>query len=234
MIDEHKFNSSWWGSPVGIVREAAFFDLAQEEQQRLLTPYAWVEFRSPLAANYTGRALAGAGFVQVDTQINFRIRLGDQRSLLTCDSQLRVRPATDSEFRLGGPEWSEFQYERYNAIPGVTPQHVHGRYVGWAEGLVAQHPSCCFQILLNERPQGWFLARPDSATNLNLSLAVRHRDAKITGYSVYERALAEYARMGFKVGWASFSVINTAVLNIYSQLGARFVVPIGIWFWIRK
>jgi hypothetical protein len=79
--------------------------------------------------------------------------------------------------------------------------------------------------------QGWFLSQP-AAAGLNLTLAATSRNARVSGFLLYEKSLAAYAAKGHRIGFASFSVTNTAVHNIYAKLGARFTAPIGIWFWI--
>jgi hypothetical protein len=68
---------------------------------------------------------------------------------------------------------------------------------------------------------------------INLTLAMLAAEAVTSGYDVYARAATEFAGLGFNLGWASFSVSNTAVQNIYASLGARFVEPREYWMWIR-
>jgi hypothetical protein len=48
---------------------------------------------------------------------------------------------------------------------------------------------------------------------------------------LYQKAIRAYAAKGTRIGFGSFSVRNTAVLNIYSQLGARFTSAEGVWLW---
>jgi hypothetical protein len=63
---------------------------------------------------------------------------------------------------------------------------------------------------------------------------VLDRNGRMSGFELYARCLAEYARRGYRSGSASFSILHTAVHNIYAQLGARFETPLGIWFWVRE
>jgi len=48
---------------------------------------------------------------------------------------------------------------------------------------------------------------------------------------LYQKTIRVYATKGARIGFTSFSVRNTAVLNIYSQLGARFTSAEGVWLW---
>jgi hypothetical protein len=67
---------------------------------------------------------------------------------------------------------------------------------------------------------------------LNLTLAAARRQARISGFLLYEKGLAAYAARGHRIGFASFSVMNTPVHNIYAKLGARFTPPTAIWLWV--
>ena len=69
---------------------------------------------------------------------------------------------------------------------------------------------------------------------LLVALAMLAGDATISGMLLYQKACAAYARLGYRVGEASFSVTNTAVHNIYAKLGARFSTPAGNWLWIKN
>jgi hypothetical protein len=64
---------------------------------------------------------------------------------------------------------------------------------------------------------------------LNLTLAMMSKDATISGFHIYERVLAYHAEAGHRVGFASFSVDNVSVLNIYARLTASFVRTESIW-----
>jgi hypothetical protein len=94
---------------------------------------------------------------------------------------------------------------------------------------VAASPATCLEIANDQGVQGWFFAEPRSSDTIHLSLATRHREATVSGAHLYQRALLEYARQGYRVGTATFSVRHADVLNIYSRLGALFVEPVEIW-----
>jgi hypothetical protein len=55
--------------------------------------------------------------------------------------------------------------------------------------------------------------------------------AEVSGLHLYQKAFRAYAAKGIPIGHASFSIRNTAVLNIYSQMGARFTPAEGVWLW---
>ena len=87
---------------------------------------------------------------------------------------------------------------------------------------------CC--VRYQGQPQGWFLSSL-TGQGLYLALAMLSQTAQISGLHLYQAAFLAYAAKGARIGHAGFSARNTAVLNIYSQLGARFTPAEGIWLW---
>ncbi len=232
MIRAHEFNSQWWGQPVAIVDDPAFFALGLDEQRQRLAPFVWAEFRSGICPQLPIASIHRAGFFQVDTQVHFRIGISTLPE--ACGNGIcpvSVRFATDPDFCLDEADWALFAHERYWYLPGVTPARINSRYTLWARMLAAGSPGECLQVLWEGEPQGWFLSRRTSPNSLDLTLGAIRRNAKISGYLLYRRALEEYARLGYRMGQGSFSVSNSPVHNIYAQLGARFVNPVAIWFW---
>ena len=75
MIRKHEFNSRWWGSEVGIVDDAAFFDLSPSLQEDYCAAFSWIEYSAPLDSAPTPDRLGHARFHWVDAQIPFRIGL---------------------------------------------------------------------------------------------------------------------------------------------------------------
>jgi len=229
MIRSHEFNSRWWGAPAGILDDPAFFDLAEDERERVLAGYRWVEFRSELAAAPRLSSIARAGFFLADTQIAFRIGL--QQRCGSCADELAVCFADEPGFAYCERDLAPFEYERFVHLPGVTPDRLHARYAAWGRQLIGDHPESCLAVMSRGEIQGWFLSAP-TEVGLNLALAATHRGVRISGFLLYEKSLAAYAERGHRLGFASFGVRNTAVHNIYAKLGARFTAPTGIWFWV--
>jgi hypothetical protein len=229
MIRENSHNTAWWGKPVAVVEDAAFFALAPAARQVALQAYAWAEFKSPLVSAPPFLQLAEAGFTLVDMQIGFRLMLGavpDSPSL----ADLVCQFADQTHFEVGSGEMRSFEHERFLQIPGASEERLAQRYVRWSNQLVREHPEWCLRVLYQGRVQGWFLA---SLTNqgLHLALAMLSKTAQVSGLHLYQKAIRAYATKGARIGFASFSVRNTAVLNIYSQLGARFTSAEGVWLW---
>jgi hypothetical protein len=230
MIKKHDLNSAWWGKPVAIITDVAWFDQPSRSQQESLACYAWAEFKAPLVTAPPARHFLRAGFALTDTQVNFRIRLGsikDSPSL----SAYECRSAVDQPFSVDPENMRPFAHERFSQIPGVTEALLTSRYGKWSNEILARHPEWCLQLTHQGRVQGWFLSEPDGP-NLHLVLAILSADAEVSGQHLYHRALVEYAKRGASIGHAAFSVTNTSVLNIYAQLGARFLPPTGCWIWI--
>lgn len=234
MIAEHTFNTRWWGGPVGVVTSPEFFTLAQADRIGLLQPYEWVELSLSLneSLRHTG-AMLETGFVQVDTQVMFRInirKIPESESL----TDLQVQCADEQPFAIQGALIADFSSERFLQIPGATQERVNHRFALWSQDLIAASPDYCVQVLHNGQVQGWFLSQPGESGGINLALAMLSSQATVSGMYVYRKALRAYAERGHILGWASFSISNTPVHNIYSNLGAHFIAPSGNWLWVAS
>lgn len=230
MIREHEFNTSWWGSPVGILDDSAFFALEPSVQNDACAPWSWIEFSAPLDAASHPDKLGRAGFHSVDTQVRFRINLSGIDSTPSIE-RLSAVSAEEEAFEISGNELKSFEHERFRFLPGVTAERLNDRYARWSNLLVASQPAWCLRILDGADVQGWFLAQAHPGKPLNLTLAMLRSDAHISGHLLYQKAMLEFAVRGARIGGAAFSVGNTAVMNIYASLGARFLHPRGYWHW---
>ena len=233
MIREHRFNTRWWGSPVGFVHDPAFFSLDKATQQQQLKPYAWAEFHSILDQAPSLQSLATAGFIQTDTQIQFLLNLSKVKATPSMDS-LEYHFADQKPFTIEMQQLAAFSHERFRHIPGCTGVRNNERYTLWANELIREHPETCIQLLANNKIQGWFLSRPGEERGLNLALAMLSSTAEVSGMLLYQQALVAYAKRGHRLGGASFSVTNTPVHNIYATLDARFLAPKGHWLWTAE
>jgi hypothetical protein len=231
MIRRHDFNSEWWGENVGILSDSAFFELSTTAQREALGRFAWVEFSDPVSQLPSRRALTEAGFLYADTQIRFRIDMGKVEAG-SCARDLKVNSAAECPFEIQEGDPRPFLHERFYILPGATESRISARYRRWASKLIASDPATSFRFLLNGHPQGWFLAHPEK-NGLQLTLAMLSAHASVSGRDLYVRALARFAEKGYRLGFASFSVRNSNVLNIYSQLGARFLEPRECWIWTQ-
>lgn len=233
MIDSHDFSSQWFGSPVGIVREADFFALPAAERMAALKKYSWVEYRAPSVEGAVLATLREDGFLQSDVQIHFRLRLEEPTPSPSLETLSVVR-ADQQPFSIAPGEMAEFTHERFSLVPGVTHRRITQRYEMWAAGILKSAPHFCLEVRSERGVEGWFLSSKDTRqAGLNLALAVLHRESRISGMLLYRKALGVYRSMGESIGWASFSATNTPVLNIYSELGARFTSSGVIWLWIN-
>jgi hypothetical protein len=229
MIREHAFHTRWWGEPVGVVDDFAFVALPAEERERALSAFAWVELRAPLHAA-DPLALAHAGFVQIDAQIPFKIRVNRVAGGPSLD-ELTVERASEHPFTVDAP--APFGHERFRHLPGITAEKIAERFALWSRLQIAAAPEWCLRIGAGGATQGWFLSAMER-DGLHLDLAMLHRDATISGAYLYRKSLLAYAALGAQIGTARFSVENTAVMNIYASMGAQFLAPVGIWLWTRR
>ena len=231
MIKRHDFNTEWWGDEAGIVTDPAFFTQPSSQIRTALDRFSWVEFFHPVSKLPARHILANAGFFYTDTQIRFRLDLAHIQPN-SCAAALKLEIASASPFSIEDDELKLFPFERFYALPNATESKVNQRYVLWANNLIQQNPATCYRFLQDRKVQGWFLSHPEPPA-IGLTLAMLSQNAAISGFDLYSRALAEYAKQGFRLGMASFSVRNTPVHNIYANLGARFLEPREYWMWIR-
>ena len=230
MIRLHAFNSEWWGSPSGIVSDPAFFDLPQREREEALSGYAWVEFRCPASEAPDPRKILSAGFFHSDSQCHYRLAL-NRVSLSPSTAQLTARFADEQPFGIDAHQMQDFRYERFTALPGITPERLAGRYAMWANRLIAEHPAHCIQVLYGTAVQGWMLGQKDEH-GFDMTLGMRHRDASISGLLLYQKAAAAYAQRGERLAVSSFSPKNISSHNVHAQLGARFTWLESFWLWV--
>ncbi|PBA31087.1 hypothetical protein CKJ65_15135 [Mycobacterium intracellulare] len=230
VIREHVFNSQWWGAPVGIVDSPqALLAMPANARIAALDRFAFVELRGRDDALGLSRALAAIGFYHVDTQLAFRIGLSGLRSSDTIE-RLQVSFADEVKLVIDAENLADFRHERYLQLPGIRPYKVASRYATWGNALVEQAPATCLALYDDDALQGYFLSQL-RAGSLHLTLAMLTRDARITGHHLYLRALLAYAERGHRTGRAEFSASNTAVLNIYAGLGARFLTAEQCFLW---
>lgn len=236
MIPSHAFHSRWWGAPVGILTDSSQLhspNLAEE-----LSGLAWCELRLPLDAEAPRDRIFELGFILADVQVPFRLDMAraveSMRFSASTESRVKVETASESSFEVRGQSVATFSKERFRLLPGCDADRLRQRYVLWANQLIQDAPNWALQLTMDGKVQGWFLSSCRGRT-VELTLAMLSSEATISGHQLYARAIQTYCDMGAKRGAASFSVSNTAVMNIYSSFGARFTGPQGCWlYWSRS
>jgi len=232
MIRQHDFNSEWWGAPVGIVDDVAFFCLPAADRADLLAPFEWTEFRHDIATAPPEPLLLDAGFAQLDVQVGYRMSL-HREPTVPDSSGLEVLDATDAHFSGDFERLQSFAWERYLRVPGSSPERNDDRFVRWARLHVESAPTTSLELRSPDgQVQGWFLAEIDDI-GAHLALGMRHRDATVKGAAIYDAAFSYLCRQGAQVGHATFSVTNLPTMNLYAKLGARFTSTVGCWFSVR-
>ena len=234
LLVETVYNTRWWGARFGRVTSDAFFDRPAPEVAADLSAFSVVEFSTGDVAPNLSARLAQHGFWWADCQLAFRIGLREvaNTALPASVAGLRMVPAAERPFTVAASELPIFKAERFRALRGITATQLAQRYANWSNDLIAAHPDACFEAFDEAgNSAGWFLGKPLSASTIELTLAMVRPGAGPVGGALYQAAIHAYAHQGYRLGRAAFSVQNTDVLNIYSQLGARFVAPAHIWLW---
>lgn len=228
VIREHAFNTRWWGAPVGIIDPAAFVASDPATRIAALRAWAWAECATEAPTPTLREALMTAGFVHADTTIRFRLDLRRVTSTMSPGST-HIRHGTHVR-ALDLSNMRPFAHERFALLRDATPERVSARYQQWAEQLHRDTPSTVLVFESDRRPAGWFLSLP-RGQQLDLALAMTASDGGLSGATLYREACVQYARDGFRIGEAGFSVRNLDVLNVYASLGARFTSVRECWLW---
>jgi hypothetical protein len=219
----------WWGKPVGLITDVAFFEQSPGVQQEQLQEFDWVEFRQLYDRPAPVWPLAAAGFTHADIQIRFKLGLHQVAGSSSLEAMDAVF-AGDDAFEIDAEDMAHFDHERFSLLPGATAERVSRRYVIWANAVIRDHPQWCMEIRAQGIPQGWFISKMEGKS-LNLTLAGLKKDASISGMHLYHKAMVEYAKRGARIGFASYSATNAQVMAIYAKLGVRYLVPEGFWLW---
>lgn len=230
MIQKHEFNTKWLRCECGIISGLDFFLLNQAEQKKLLANYQFVELRTSENPIKYLAAIYKCGFWCVDTQIRFELDLRQIPIDMTAQ-QLQFERASESFFQITSHDIYSFQHERFLAIPGVTQEMVDSRYLILINDLINKYPEWCFKISHDDQTQGWYFGIP-RGNEIELTLAMLHKNAQIKGKQLYNKAITIYAQQ-FSTGISRFSINNIAVHNILAKFGARFLAPETVWFWVN-
>jgi hypothetical protein len=230
-IYPHNFNTEWLDCKSGFIKDLEFFSLQQNERDRLLAEYQWVELRTSQNITSNLSAIHASGFKYVDTQIPFTLNLRNIPPYANT-RDLMVERASKVNFKIDQKEIYSFSHERFLALPNVTQEMIDQRYLTMMSSMLAEHPKYSLRIIDSGEVQGWYFGIPNAA-GIELSLAMLHKNAHIRGKQLYRKALAIYAE-DFSIGTARFSVTNTSVHNILSEFGARFLPPETVWFRIQE
>jgi len=230
MIREHEFNSKWLGYNCGFMNDLSLFSLSPTEQDKILNEYQWIELRTTDFSAEKLRDLHTRGFWQVDTQVKFSLDLTKLPQKIDAEG-FELYRASEKPFMIEQQDIWSFANERFLSLPGVTQKMVDERYVTIANKLIESNPEWCFCFTDKNKVQGWYFATPQG-TEIDLTLAMRHKDSYIRGRQLYHLAISHYAK-NFTLATARFSITNVAVHNILAKLGARFLDPEGVWFWMK-
>jgi len=224
----HEFNTEWWGENVGIVDLDQLSKIDDVQAKSELSKFQWVEARTSESDSVDLERLRSLGFFQVDTQVHFRIRLSPIETTLSL-SGLEVQFADEQPFNIVYDDILDFSADRFAKLPGCTAEKSKRRYALWSENLIKSQPEHALCILRDGQIQGYYLSQK-TESGFQLTLAMLSADSQITGMHLYHRALLAYKERGVRIGGASFSVNNLPVLNIYANLGARFISTERFWF----
>lgn len=175
--------------------------------------------------------IRGAGFHEVELQLELAVRLGARgpaepgtllRSLTPAD-----RPAIEAITR------HAFLATRFHDIPGVTDAQIGDRFVRWLAEIMHAAPDLALVLEVDGAVQGLFASKPTGERGeLYLALAATAPEAPLGfGTYLYRAALEAYAQSGWRRGMTAIDAANVGVLSLWMGLGARVLRARDIYFW---
>ena len=226
-IDEHKFNTNWFGSRFGVSTEINLLHADSEEVRLACSGFSVVELRVPTSETWQSWVYPNESFKEVDQQIHYRIT-----------TKKFSKPSSNTEFvdsktlPIETNDFSDFLAERYLRLPNMTLEKLAKRYKSWAQELMEEHPGTCGTVLYKGKPLGYIFGRVEG-TKGYFTLGVTSKKSQVSGIGLYQQAFEMFHSQGAQSVYSSFSAANIGALNIHSSLGCRFVSATTIYIWIN-
>jgi RimJ/RimL family protein N-acetyltransferase len=127
-----------------------------------------------------------------------------------------------------------FSYERYHVDPRLDPRLGDRRYGRWVRSSLEHPTQRLLKVLDAERLIAFFLVekRADASVYWHLTAISPCWQGQGYGRRAWQAMLLSHQADGCESVTTTISARNTPVLNLYAQLGFRFLPPEMTFHWI--
>jgi RimJ/RimL family protein N-acetyltransferase len=162
-------------------------------------------------------------------------RLAGLSALALPEDDLQIVPADAADLPgLVAIAEHAFIHERYHVDPRLDPRLGDRRYGRWVRSSLAHPTQRLLKVLDAERLIALFLVekRTDGSAYWHLTAIAPSWQGQGYGRRVWQAMLRRHQVEGCESVTTTISARNTPVLNLYAQLGFRFLPPEMTFHWI--
>lgn len=179
--------------------------------------------------------LEANGFRFIEMVLHPRLDQLQKRS--TTADDLEIHPAAEVDLGdLRAIAETAFGHERYHIDPRLDPKLGDERYGRWVSNSLSHTTQRLLKVLDGEKLIGLFVVEATSAQSVYWHLTAIAPRWQGCGYGrrVWSAMLRHHQAQGYDTVSTTISARNIRVLNLYAQLGFRFMPPEMTFHWIRE
>jgi RimJ/RimL family protein N-acetyltransferase len=162
-------------------------------------------------------------------------RLAGLSALALPEDDLQIMPAGAADLPgLVAIAEQAFTHERYHVDPRLDPRLGDRRYGRWVRSSLDHPTQRLLKVLDAERVIALFLVekRTDGSAYWHLTAIAPEWQGQGYGRRVWQAMLRRHQAEGCESVTTTISARNTPVLNLYAQLGFRFLPPEMTFHWL--
>jgi ribosomal protein S18 acetylase RimI-like enzyme len=163
-------------------------------------------------------------------------RLDGLQCLGMSEDNLEILPATQADLAsLRAIAETAFGNERYHIDPRISAKLGDQRYGRWVGNSLVHETQQLLKVLDGGRLIGLFIVEATSRVAVYWHLTAISPQWQGSGYGrrVWRSMLSYHQAQGYEIVSTTVSARNSRVLNLYGQLGFRFMPPEMTFHWIR-
>ncbi|KAA6187859.1 GNAT family N-acetyltransferase [Thiohalocapsa marina] len=152
------------------------------------------------------------------------------------EDDLQILPAIEADLEnLRHIAETAFSSERYHIDPRLDPALGNQRYGRWVCTSLSHATQCLLKVLDGERLIGLFIVEATASQSMYWHLTAIAPQWQGCGYGrrVWCAMLRHHQAEGYATVTTTISARNIRVLNLYAQLGFRFMPPEMTFHWVR-
>lgn len=163
-------------------------------------------------------------------------RLDRLSALVLPDDDLQLARAAETDLpALQAIAEQAFSHERYHVDPRLDSRLGDRRYGRWVRNSLDHPTQRLFKVLDGGQLVGLFLLEnlPDRSAYWHLTAIAPAWQGRGYGRRVWQAMLRHHQAEGCEEVNTTIAARNTPVLNLYAQLGFRFLPPEMTFHWLR-